>query len=356
MEKLVMPLAHTVFLPRQAAPMAQIKTVSLATRLLKITEESGKVICSGNIEVHVAYYPFLPGSSNSIMDKVILIPFRTECPGALPACSLNDCTTEIRDVTWQLISSHAFEIKANFYLMCDLKMTVEPAKTVQSADIVDGIECEKRTALGSVIDCGVYEPILEEFRSKLGAIECLPEEEEKEYEAVLPPQGYSEDSSEVEKEEIAVVPPSGNYPLIEDNVQEETVIVSPPMAEPCIPQIVVVTPCPDESEPAEPILDVTEEQNEMDIEEVEEVVLDAETEVSALVTSETAATVVTYTAPCAKRETVGNQYCLKFYLVQSGEDLAAVAEKHDISKEELEDANKMTEEDICTGMILNIPE
>lgn len=49
-------------------------------------------------------------------------------------------------------------------------------------------------------------------------------------------------------------------------------------------------------------------------------------------------------------------YRLKFYVVQGGEDLAAIAEKHCVSPGSILAANKnITEEDIRTGMVLSIP-
>ena len=49
-------------------------------------------------------------------------------------------------------------------------------------------------------------------------------------------------------------------------------------------------------------------------------------------------------------------YRLKFYVVQGGEDLAAIAEKHSVSPGSILAANKnITEEDIRTGMVLSIP-
>lgn len=49
-------------------------------------------------------------------------------------------------------------------------------------------------------------------------------------------------------------------------------------------------------------------------------------------------------------------YRLKFYVVQGGEDLAAIAEKHSVSPSSILAANKnISEEDIRTGMVLSIP-
>ena len=61
-------------------------------------------------------------------------------------------------------------------------------------------------------------------------------------------------------------------------------------------------------------------------------------------------------APAEKPAEPKKGYRLKFYVVQGGEDLAAIAEKHSVSPDSILAANKnISEEDIRTGMVLSIP-
>lgn len=51
----------------------------------------------------------------------------------------------------------------------------------------------------------------------------------------------------------------------------------------------------------------------------------------------------------------GNHFQMKFYRVQTGEDLDAIAEKFGISRERLRASNAIHEEEIRTGLLLTIP-
>lgn len=63
-----------------------------------------------------------------------------------------------------------------------------------------------------------------------------------------------------------------------------------------------------------------------------------------------------FAAPMEKPAEPKKGYRLKFYVVQGGEDLAAIAEKHGVSPDSILAANKnIGEEDIRTGMVLSIP-
>ena len=63
-----------------------------------------------------------------------------------------------------------------------------------------------------------------------------------------------------------------------------------------------------------------------------------------------------FSSPAEKPAETKKGYRLKFYVVQGGEDLAAIAEKHSVSPDSILAANKnISEEDIRTGMVLSIP-
>lgn len=63
-----------------------------------------------------------------------------------------------------------------------------------------------------------------------------------------------------------------------------------------------------------------------------------------------------FSTPAEKPAEPKKGYRLKFYVVQGGEDLAAIAEKHCVSPDSILAANKnISEEDIRTGMVLSIP-
>ena len=534
MAKMVMPLSRTVFLPRQAAPMAQVKGVQLEAQLLKVKGRKDATVCSGNLSVTVTYHPSLPGSAERIMEKVVLVPFQVECPGTLPPCAPSGCQITCSDTTWQMISPQAIELKTTLTLICeevaevpsiplpvdeeeaetdlaivpsdseiaatmpnccDFRLndcppppckppvvmpkplsgdgefrfsasqeepaTLQPKERVapiaeQSCDFrfaapaapasravvneqpketvmipeppaetafrfaaeekqpepaVPVLEEQENTKYiaheDPLLDCRIYQPIPEEVRIERGRYfpclphcdcdepirptppdcsswhPCPPQKPEHRPEIPLPPIGSTPPvwpGPDENRPEIPL-PPIGSTPPVWPGPDENR----PEIPLPPIGSTPPVWPGPDENRPEIPLPPVGStppvwpgpDENRPEIPlppigstppimprgteatssdgAISEQLFDAD--LSQGETQEAPmGRVRDLPAPRAKKETVGNQYCLKFYLVQEGEDLSAVAEKQQVSQTALENANAVCEEDIRAGMVLNIPE
>ena len=151
---------------------------------------------------------------------------------------------------------------------------------------------------------------------------------------------------ELEEQEDTMVEPVINGEELDESIME----VEPVMAEPVSEQLAAA-----DAILSEAIVDATAKE---DLEEV--TVVTAETAgVDSDVAMMKARIVMSEKHPIPPlnpcNEGACTSYRLRFYLVQDGEDLAAVAEKHQLSKEALKSANPILEEEVRTGMVLSIP-
>ncbi|GEM_PF-4203323 len=309
MEKISWSWVKTVFIPNDQPPISQIMRVELASVLSSVCWEEGIAECLGSIWVLLEYQPsaengwYCPKgdlNSNIAWDR----------PSQKEACLLEielpfakDLTPKWDQSVWQKECKLILE-EANWQQVASNALEISatfaiviletPAETVKSV-------LAEQNATGEI---------------------CLNVKEDEAKYIVVPQESLSD---AVKKYAIKETVLEENFPWEMEDIEK------------------------------------TEAEIEVaKIKEVKEIVIEQEKKITISQTALEAETKVSEPSPkstsrTTSTQTVGNEYRMKFYLVQEGEDLEAVAQRHNISSESLKGANQVSEEALRTGMLLNIP-
>ena len=106
MDKMVLKTAQTVFLPRDAQDMRQVRRVEVKPTVTALKAKGADcTLVEGQMEVSIRYYPALPGDCGPFTETVT-VPLVAELRIPLP-CQDQDAALAVRDVDWETISPRA---------------------------------------------------------------------------------------------------------------------------------------------------------------------------------------------------------------------------------------------------------
>ncbi len=117
MDKMVLKTAQTVFLPRDAQDMRQVRRVEVKPTVTALKAKGADcTLVEGQMEVSIRYYPALPGDCGPFTETVT-VPLVAELRIPLP-CQDQDAALAVRDVDWETISPRAIELQVVLELYC----------------------------------------------------------------------------------------------------------------------------------------------------------------------------------------------------------------------------------------------
>lgn len=307
----------------------------------------------------------LPDSESLEWQVVLNVPFTLAVEmERIPKDNILRLDPQVENVNWMLVGSKAIELEAVLKLSSEEPDTLTEA--YRNVDTQESLEEEENVETSG----DKAAPVEESIETSTDSVETSFARMEIEEEEVEPSSADNteavEESEEVSTDRAEAVEESVEASTGSAEAIEESVEVSTESAEPVEESVEVST---DSTEPVEESVEVSTESAEPVEENVEVSANSAEPVEESVETSSDSEEVVEVlekpqTVPVIKQEYImqndtGTQdvkhYVLKFYIVQSGEDLDAIAEKHQVNKENILALNQINEEEIRTGQVLSVP-
>jgi len=149
MDKIILPIVRTVFLPQGSPGICTIKQITTDIRDSKISAENGQIFVSGEVDIIIDYLSYatdetsnrssgfrdldeyLPGSGR-LWQALLTLPFEVSTTGIL-TCSSN-CLLVTGEIKWFLVSPHAIEMSMDLLLKEAVSMSTIDNKHINISD------------------------------------------------------------------------------------------------------------------------------------------------------------------------------------------------------------------------------